>query len=88
MRTGEPVESLSLSKFLVLYMRKYQITFHCCFQKLLTIGTQEMNQWLLLLKPGQKLIKDWLDAEEEFNLYLNLFRFQGLLDNYVLVFFL
>ena len=26
MKTGEPVESLSLSKFLVLYMRKYQIT--------------------------------------------------------------
>ena len=24
MKTGEPVESLSLSKFLVLYMRKYQ----------------------------------------------------------------
>ena len=27
MKTGEPVESLSLSKFLVLYMRKYQITY-------------------------------------------------------------
>ena len=26
MKTGEPVESLSLSKILVLYMRKYQIT--------------------------------------------------------------
>ena len=46
-----------------------------------------MNHWLLLLKPGQKLIKDWLDAEEEFNFYLNLFKFQGLLDNYVLVIF-
>ena len=28
MKTGEPVESLSLSKFLVLYMRKYQFTFN------------------------------------------------------------
>ena len=27
MKTGEPVESLSLSKILVLYMRKYQITY-------------------------------------------------------------
>ena len=27
MKTGEPVESLSLSKILVLYMRKYQMTY-------------------------------------------------------------
>ena len=27
MKTGEPVESLSLSKILVLYMRKYQSTY-------------------------------------------------------------
>ena len=30
MKTGEPVESLSLSKFLVLYMRKYQFTKYAC----------------------------------------------------------
>ena len=37
MKTGEPVESLSLSKILVLYMRKYLFKYivifrHCIFR--------------------------------------------------------
>ena len=37
MKTGEPVESLSLSKILVLYMRKYQITKSIMFPNIHTI---------------------------------------------------
>ena len=35
MKTGEPVESLSLSKILVLYMRKYLFTSTCMAGSLL-----------------------------------------------------
>ena len=40
MKTGEPVESLSLSKFSILYMRNYQITYGN-FTLLLTSSGQE-----------------------------------------------
>ena len=36
MKTGEPVESLSLSKFSILYMRNYQI-INILIGKLITI---------------------------------------------------
>ena len=40
MKTGKPVESLSLSKFLILYMRNLQITFTIMIQQQLTNSIQ------------------------------------------------
>ena len=43
MKTGEPVESLSLSKFSILYMRNYQITYsnlsNCLPSVLMCLGS-------------------------------------------------
>ena len=98
-----PVVDESLSSTTnVLFLRRIYLLLNCSFYLYMPCSasifpllfSKAFHNWNAadesLAPPSEtwsKLVKDWLDAEEVFNFYLNLFRSQDLLDNYVLAIF-
>ena len=68
MKTGEPVESLSLSKILVLYMRKYQITSETVtFARTEMMGIVDLRS-LGFYKIKQEVLQEHLGRHYHFEL--------------------